>query len=89
MMFDEPGKGHKVRGELYRVQASQLAALDRMESIGQPGNLRLEIAVEPLAEGNPVHAFIYMKTREVAGGVYHSDLLESYADDRFIVPAAR
>lgn len=89
MMFDEPGKGHKVRGELYRVHALQLAALDQIESIGQPGNLRLEITVEPLAEGSSVQAFVYMKARDVAGGLYHSGLLESYEDDCFIVPAAR
>lgn len=89
MMFDEPGNGHKVRGELYRVHPCQLVALDQMESIGKPGNLRLKIAVEPVAQGNPVQAFVYMKTRDVAGGVYHSGLLESYEDNRFIVPAAR
>jgi len=89
MMFDEPGNGHKVRGELYRVHALQLAALDQIESIGKPGNLRLKITVEPVARGNPVQAFVYMKSRDVAGGAFHSGLLESYEDDRFIVPAAR
>jgi gamma-glutamylaminecyclotransferase len=40
MLFNEPGIGHRLPGELYVVDAERLARLDRLESLPKPGNLR-------------------------------------------------
>ena len=84
----EPGAGHWVRGELYRVDASHLKRLDAVESVGMPGNLRIEIEVAPVKGGSRVRAFAYSKSAELATPV-HSDFLEDYQDRRFIPPWCR
>jgi gamma-glutamylaminecyclotransferase len=88
MMFNEPGTGYNVVGELYRIDPSALCELDDLESIGSPGNFRVRIEAVPLMPGPVVIAFAYMKSRELANP-YHTGLLENYADDRFIPPSAR
>ena len=88
MLFDEPGAGHQIEGELYEVDAPRLARIDTLESIGKPGNLRILLAVEPLAGGPAVDAFAYAKSRELADPV-HSGLLADYQDRRFIPPWSR
>lgn len=46
-LVDSPGAGHQVLGEVFEVDASQLAALDAFEEVGLPtGYVRAEIAVE-------------------------------------------
>jgi gamma-glutamylaminecyclotransferase len=88
MMFNEPGVGHHVSGELYDLDEPSLARLDAMESIGQPGNLRIPIEVAPLHHGQQCIAFVYMKSRALADPVY-TDYLSSYQDRRFIPPKRR
>ena len=68
MMFNEPGCRHHVFGEVYRIDASRLHKLDRLESLGKPGNFRIAIEVLPVAAGQPLRAFAYMKSRELADG---------------------
>ncbi|MCA0010541.1 gamma-glutamylcyclotransferase [Mesorhizobium sp. B294B1A1] len=82
MMFNEPGVGFQVGGELYAVDDRALANLDRMESVGKPGNLRVLIEAEPVGGGAPVSAYVYMKTRHLAAPI-HSGYLEDYDDRRF------
>ncbi|MGX5832326.1 gamma-glutamylcyclotransferase family protein [Mesorhizobium sp. 43Arga] len=82
MMFNEPGIGCHVAGELYGVADGAMSGLDRLERVGEPGNLRLRIDVEPLAGGKPVSAFAYLKMRDLAEP-RHSDYLETYDDRRF------
>jgi hypothetical protein len=48
MMFDEPDVGRYVRGELYRVGDMVLAALDRLEALDLPGNIRTTLDVLPI-----------------------------------------
>ena len=48
MIFNEPGVGHSVLGELYQIDEGHLARLDEMESVGQPGNFRIPIVVAPV-----------------------------------------
>ena len=57
MIFNEPGVGHQLLGELYEVDETCLARLDEMESVGKPGNFRLSIEVAPIQGGSPCRAF--------------------------------
>ena len=78
MMFNEPGKGHHVDGELYEVSEAQLEALDIIEWVPKAGNLRLRVDVRCLETGKRCKAYVYMKARELADD-----------DRRFIPPAQR
>ena len=89
MMFNEPSYGHWITGELYRIDARRLQRLDRLEALGKSGNFRIAIEVVPLGFGQTVRAFAYMKSRDLAEGAYHSDLLENYENDRFVAPWRR
>jgi gamma-glutamylaminecyclotransferase len=88
MMLNEPGLGCHVVGELYDVDERAVANLDQLESVGQPGNLRVPIEVEPTGGGPAVSAFAYMKARRLAEPA-HSGYLELYDDRRFIAPDGR
>ena len=89
MMFDEPGRGRNVIGEVYRIDEARLQQLDQLESIGRLGNFRILIEVAQVPTGPRLWAFAYMKSRKLAEGIYHSGPLKSYADDRFVVPWRR
>ena len=88
MIFNEPGAGHQLTGELYRIDEAGLARLDAMESVGQPGNLRIPVDITPVQDGAPCTAFAFMKSRALADPI-HSDYLASYHDHRFIPPDRR
>ena len=88
MIFNEPGVGHRLLGELYEVDDASLARLDRMESVGQPGNFRTAIEVAPVGGGAPCTALAFLKSRALADPV-HSDYLATYRDRRFIPPEQR
>jgi gamma-glutamylaminecyclotransferase len=84
MMMNEPGNGLKVYGELYEVTMPQLAALERLEAVGRPGNFRVRIEVEFIATGERSGAWAFMKSRELARPV-HTPMLENYDHDaRFV-----
>ncbi|WP_246732004.1 gamma-glutamylcyclotransferase family protein [Rhizobium anhuiense] len=83
MMFNEPGIGYRVVRELYEAGENTIASLDRLESIGIPGNLRVAVDVEPVAGGSICSALAYMKSRRLADPV-HSTYLRVYEDWRFI-----
>jgi gamma-glutamylaminecyclotransferase len=88
MVLDLPGSGLQIRGELYAVSHRSLSRLDVLESVGQPGNLRIITEVDPIGSGPRCSAIIYVKSPELASPV-HSGYLESYEDRRFIPPALR
>ena len=88
MMFDRPGEGERVHGELYRVDETRMVTLDRMESVGLPGNFRKQVHVVPVAGGPAASAWAFMKSPELAAPV-HSGFLAKYEDRRFIPPEAR
>lgn len=88
MMFDEPGNGSIVTGELYEIDEAALRNLDLLESVGKPGHFRGLIEIEPMAGGNPCNAFVYFKTRSLARPI-HTDCLSTYEDRRFIPPERR
>lgn len=88
MMIDLPGEGSFVRGELYEVDDDRLLRLDRLESVGLPGNFRTRIHVEPLFDGEACEAFAFLKAPEMMTPI-HSECLEDYQDQRFIPPEKR
>ncbi|BCM17948.1 hypothetical protein MJ8_17140 [Mesorhizobium sp. J8] len=83
MMFNEPGCGFHVSGELYTVDECVLAKLDSIESIGKPGNFRILIEIDPAVGRPSTLAHVYMKSRSLADPI-HSGLLDRYEDRRFI-----
>jgi Gamma-glutamyl cyclotransferase, AIG2-like len=87
-MLNEPGRGLRVHGELYEVENSRLASLDAIEHIGEPGNSRASIEVEPVEGGAYYDANVYFKARELANPV-HTTYLEGYRDRRFVPPWSR
>jgi gamma-glutamylaminecyclotransferase len=63
-LVSPPGAGHQVVGELYDVNADDIARIDRLERVGEPqGYERVEIVVErydlPSTEQEP--ALVYVK----------------------------
>lgn len=88
MMLNEPGEGLRVRGELYRVDSALLAHLDRLESVGTPGNDRIPILISSEVDPEKLVAHAYTKSRDVARPV-RSQLLSDYQDGRFIPPGMR
>lgn len=59
------GRGHRVAGQLFEVDAPALAAMDRLERVGEPGGYRRAvIEVEPIGAGlgaQRVDAFVYVQ----------------------------
>ena len=88
MMLNEPGRGLRVYGELYEVETNRLVSLDEIEHIGEPGNFREPIDVEPIGGGACCAANVYFKARELADPI-HTTYLGSYQDRRFIPPWSR
>jgi gamma-glutamylcyclotransferase (GGCT)/AIG2-like uncharacterized protein YtfP len=70
-------------GELYDVDDKTIGDLDPLESIGEFGNFRLSIEVEPAEGGSPRLALAYMNARELAHPI-HSDHLQVYENRCFI-----
>jgi gamma-glutamylaminecyclotransferase len=83
MMLDEPGVGHHVLGELYEVEDWRLKLIDKIESVGIPGNFRKSISVVRICDGVACSAGVYMKARELAAPA-HTPYLHAYHDRRFI-----
>jgi gamma-glutamylaminecyclotransferase len=73
---------------LYAVDDHRLALIDRIESIGLPGNFRVSLAVEPVGGGVRETAFAYVKASELAKPV-HTGYLSDYRDRRFVHPDKR
>jgi gamma-glutamylaminecyclotransferase len=88
MMLDQPGLGLQIRGELYEIDASGLAKLDVLESVGQPGNFRRMVQVEPLTSQSVCWAYCFTKAPELAQPI-HTGYLEDYQDRRFVPPENR
>jgi gamma-glutamylaminecyclotransferase len=86
MMLREPGVGKQVAGELFELDTAALAKLDRIESVGEPGNFRDIASVERLDDGTIMQAWIFFKSRALAVPI-HSDCLSAYElDARFVPP---
>lgn len=88
MMLTQEGTGMRVQGELYKVDDAGLARLDALESVGQPGNLRVPIAVERIKSRETCEALAFMKSPALAQPA-HTGYLEDYQDGRFVPPWLR
>ncbi len=82
VVFDEPGTGHPIHGELYRVNDTTLAELDRIEGVNRTGGYRrILIAIEIL--GEKLDAWCYVKDR-VDVAIIHDGPLQNYEDARYV-----
>jgi gamma-glutamylaminecyclotransferase len=88
MLLNRPGLGRRVIGELYELNDAILARIDPLESMGQPGHLRITLKVEAISGGETCDALAYAKEPELATPV-SSGYLNDYRDRRFIPPWRR
>jgi len=84
MMFNEPGIGCHVTGEIYQLDDVCLEELDKLESVDTPGNTRARLRVLPIGAELSVGAWAYFKARQLAAPI-HTGYLESYEDFRSFV----
>jgi len=58
----QPGHGLQVLGELFEVDAAALAAMDRLERVGEPqGYSRVRIEVQQVDDGRVLEADVYVQ----------------------------
>ena len=83
-LIPEPGSGHRIAGELWQVDPTKLAELDRLESVGLPtGYIRDTIEVETGAPPLRQAAWTYFKPRARISLV-QSAPLANYQDRRYV-----
>ena len=66
-LINRPGKGERVTGQIFEVDAPALAAMDTLERITEAdGYRRILLALEPVPahKGNRLQAFTYLKQAE-------------------------
>jgi gamma-glutamylaminecyclotransferase len=80
-----PGSGHQVLGQLFEVSAPELAAMDSLEKVGEPGGYRrITIEVEPveLNPGRSHDAFAYVQHESrLAGSAAHVGPMAEYTHE--------
>ena len=58
----QPGHGLQVRGQVFEVSAADLAAMDRLERVGEPqGYSRVRIDVQQVDDGHVLEADVYVQ----------------------------
>lgn len=58
----KPGQGLQVRGQVFEVSAADLAAMDRLERVGEPqGYSRVRIEVQQVDDGRVLEADVYVQ----------------------------
>jgi gamma-glutamylaminecyclotransferase len=64
-LIDEPGAGMRVAGEVFRVDADDLGAMDRLERVAQPdGYRRVLLEVECAETALCQRAYAYVKAAD-------------------------
>ena len=85
----EPGRGHRVIGEVFEVDTAGLAHLDDFEGTDSPaGYRRTTIAVAAEADKTESEAWAYVKDRARID-VIHSQMLAEYPLDPRYLPASK
>ena len=78
-LIDAPGKGFRVRGEVYRVDEAGLALMDKLERIeAADGYHRRKIQITSDAQSVParVSVFAYLKTEDSVHDIRHGPFPE-------------
>ncbi|NDG39657.1 MAG: gamma-glutamylcyclotransferase [Betaproteobacteria bacterium] len=80
-----PGSGHQVLGQLFEVSATELAAMDSLEKVGEPGGYRrITIEVEPVemspARSHDAFAYVQHESR-LAGSATHVGPIAEYTHE--------
>lgn len=88
-LLDEPGQGHRVKGDLFEADEEAFEIMDRLESVGKPkGYLRQKIMVTP-DSGRDIEAWAYLKRRQDVEGDVSDPVAEYQADPEYVTPMAR
>ncbi len=62
-LLDQPGQGHKVRGQVFEVSDEVLADMDRLERVTEPdGYRRATVGVVGIADGRRLEVQSYLKS---------------------------
>ena len=89
-LIAEPGRGHRVFGELFEADDRGLAQLDRLEGVGVPnGYRRISIDVSGTEGRPPFPAWTYVKDRNAIEAIHSPPMAEYALDPRYVVPAER
>lgn len=88
-LYERPGHGHVVHGELYIIDDAILRHTDRLEGIHEPnGYYRREIVVERLEGGRERRAWTYFR-RGTPPAEGQLEYLGAYRDRRYVAPGDR
>lgn len=89
VIIPEPGQGHRIKGEIWRVDDAHLAKLDILEGVHLPtGYIREKIEVE-MKDGDAVaDVWVYFKPRDRIT-IIHSEPHSDYQDRRYRTAAER
>jgi gamma-glutamylaminecyclotransferase len=82
-LVDEPGSGARVAGELFRVDAQSLEAMDQIERVAEPDGYRRVLLQVECSETAAVHeAYAYLKPPgQLAGSQIREGPLAAYTRD--------
>ena len=78
-LIDSPGKGYRVRGEVYRVDDEGLALMDILERIATPDGYQrrqIKITFETLVPPAEVAVFAYLKLANSVRDIHQGPLQE-------------
>lgn len=88
-LMPEPGEGYRVIGEVWRVPAALMPALDELESVHLPnGYRRATIPLVYCENSEPVHASVYFRERRFIKGI-RSEPMADYQDRRYVAAEDR
>ena len=80
-----PGAGHQVLGQLFEVSATELAAMDSLEKVGEPGGYRritIEVEQVEMDPGRSHDAFVYVQHESrLAGSTTHVGPMAEYTHE--------
>ena len=83
VMLPEPGAGHRILGELWRMDDARLVALDQLEATHLPtGYVRDTIDVETDG-GTTTTAWVYFKARDRIDAIHNAPHAD-YQDRRYV-----
>ncbi|MCR9254837.1 MAG: gamma-glutamylcyclotransferase [Alphaproteobacteria bacterium] len=89
-LMNDPGKGHRVWGELFEVPHDRLPAMDHLEECHLPdGYRRLTTHIEPEAGGEPFEAFVYLRAPHFVVDIRSAPVEEYHFDATYVAPALR